>query len=84
MRSLPEGQARQRHGNPPAVRRKPALIDNVGGGLSWPTLRTSLKAESAREILLALLVPSAKQVEALKASEGWAPEAKALLAKTLA
>ena len=60
------------------------LIDNVGGGLSWPTLRTSLKAESAREILLALLVPSAKQVEALKASEGWAPEAKALLAKTLA
>ena len=46
-----------------------ALIDNVGGGLSWPTLRTCLGAESAREIILALLVPTAKQSETLKASE---------------
>src|SRR5258708_15221125 len=60
-----------------------ALIDNVGGGLSWPTLRTCLRAESAREILLALLAPTEKQIEALNASEGWAPEAKALLAKAL-
>jgi hypothetical protein len=60
-----------------------ALIDNVGGGLSWPTLRTCLHAESAREIILALLVPSPKQMEALKASEGWTPEAKALLEKSL-
>jgi hypothetical protein len=60
-----------------------ALIDNVGGGLSWPTLRTCLRAESAREILLALLAPTEKQVDALKASEGWAPEAKALLVKAL-
>ena len=60
-----------------------ALIDNVGGGLSWPTLRTCLNAESAREILLALLAPTPKQTETLKASEGWAPEAKTLLAKSL-
>ena len=60
-----------------------ALIDNVGGGLSWPTLRTCLKAESTREILLALLAPSPKQMEALKTSEGWAPEVKALLEKSL-
>jgi hypothetical protein len=60
-----------------------ALIDNVGGGLSWPTLRTSLQAESAREIMLALLVPTQKQIEALKATEGWVPEAKALLEKSL-
>ena len=60
-----------------------ALIDNIGGGLSWPTLRTCLKAESAREIILALLAPSAKQAEALKANEGWPAEAKALLAKAL-
>jgi hypothetical protein len=60
-----------------------ALIDNVGGGLSWPTLRTCLQAESAREILLALLAPTEKQTDALKASEGWAPEVKALLAKAL-
>jgi hypothetical protein len=59
------------------------LIDNVGGGLLWPTLRTSLKLESAREIILALLVPTPKQTEALKASEGWLPEAKALLEKSL-
>ena len=38
-----------------------ALIDNVGGGLQWPTLRTLLQAESARDILFALLVPSPKQ-----------------------
>ena len=60
-----------------------ALIDNVGGGLSYPTLRTNLKADSAREILLALLVPSAAQGEALKVNEGWVPEAKALLEKSL-
>jgi PglZ domain len=60
-----------------------ALIDNIGGGLSWPTLRTCLKAESAREIILALLAPSAKQAEALKANEGWPAEAKGLLAKAL-
>jgi hypothetical protein len=41
------------------------LIDNVGGGLQWPTLRTLLQTESARDILFALLVPSAKQREAL-------------------
>jgi hypothetical protein len=60
-----------------------ALIDNVGGGLSWPTLRTSLGVESAREIILALIVPTAKQTDALKAGEGWVPEAKALLEKSL-
>jgi hypothetical protein len=60
-----------------------ALIDNVGGGLSWPTLRTCLNADSAREIILALLVPTPKQVDALKASEGWMLEAKALLEQSL-
>lgn len=60
-----------------------ALIENVGGGLSWPTLRTCLNADSAREIILALLVPNSKQVDALKATEGWVPEARALLERTL-
>lgn len=45
-----------------------ALIDNVGAGLSWPTLRTCLGAESVREIILALLVPTQKQIEQLRAS----------------
>ena len=60
-----------------------ALIDNVGGGLNWPTLRTCLKVESAREIILALLAPTAEQTETLKANEAWAPEARALLSKSL-
>jgi hypothetical protein len=60
-----------------------ALIDNVGGGLSWPTLRTCLHAESAREIILALLAPTPQQKDALKANDGWVPEAKALFEKSL-
>jgi hypothetical protein len=60
-----------------------ALIDNVGGGLQWPTLRTLLQAESARDILFALLVTSAKQKEALQANEAWVGEARALLDATL-
>ena len=60
-----------------------ALIDNIGGGLQWPTLRTLLQAESARDILFALLVPSPKQTEALQANEAWVNEARALLGATL-
>jgi hypothetical protein len=60
-----------------------ALIDNVGGGLQWPTLRTLLQAESGRDILFALLVPSTKQREALQADEAWVGEARALLGATL-
>ena len=58
-----------------------ALIDNIGGGLPWPTLRTCLQAESARDILFALLVPTPKQTEALKTSEGWVPEAQGAAGK---
>lgn len=60
-----------------------ALIDNVGGGLQWPTLRTLLQAESAHDILFALLVPSPKHKEALQANEAWVGEARALLGATL-
>jgi hypothetical protein len=60
-----------------------ALIDNVGGGLRWPTLRTLLRAESARDILFALLVPSPGQSEALQANDSWVSEARALLGATL-
>jgi hypothetical protein len=60
-----------------------ALIDNVGGGLQWPTLRTLLQAESARDILFALLVPSPKHKEALQADDSWVSEARVLLGATL-
>jgi len=61
-----------------------AVIDAIGGGVSWPQLRTTLKVESGREILAALLAPSANQADALKAQEGWAQEARDFLRATLA
>ena len=61
-----------------------AVIDAIGGGVSWPQLRATLKVESGREILAALLAPSANQADALKAQEGWAQEARDFLRATLA
>lgn len=60
-----------------------AVVDAIGGGLSWPQLRASLGVESGREILTALLAPSAKQHAALKGQEGWAQEARNFLRVTL-
>jgi hypothetical protein len=59
------------------------VIDAVGGGAGWPNLQATLKVESARDIVFALLAPTDKQLQALKASDAWASEAKALLASTL-
>ncbi|MGQ7848557.1 PglZ domain-containing protein [Granulosicoccus sp. 3-233] len=56
-----------------------AVIDAIGGGLSWPNLRALLKVESTRDILFALLVPDEKQQLSLKESDSWVSEAKALL-----
>lgn len=61
-----------------------AVIDAIGGGVSWPQLRATLDAVSGREILAALLAPNAHQTEALKAQEGWAQEARDFLRATLA
>lgn len=56
-----------------------AVIDAIGGGLSWPNLRALLKVESTADILFALLVPSDLQQSALKETDSWVAEAKALL-----
>lgn len=56
-----------------------AVIDAIGGGLSWPNLRATLKVESTRDILFSLLVPSDNQQTALKANETWVTEVKELL-----
>ncbi|TRZ91908.1 MAG: PglZ domain-containing protein, partial [Rhodocyclaceae bacterium] len=61
-----------------------AVIDAIGGGVSWPQLRATLHAVSGREILAALLAPNAHQTEALKAQEGWVQEARDFLRATLA
>lgn len=60
-----------------------SVIDAIGGGASWPQLRAALKVESGREILVALLAPSAAQADALKAQEGWGDEAREFLRATL-
>ncbi len=60
-----------------------AVVDAIGGGVSWPQLRATLRVESGREILAALLAPSFSQVEALKAQEGWGQEARDFLRATL-
>ncbi len=60
-----------------------AVIDAIGGGVSWPQLRATLEVESAREILLALIAPSSKQADVLKSPEGWASEAPGFLEATL-
>lgn len=59
------------------------MIDAIGGGVSWPQLRATLRVESGREILAALLAPSANQTEALKGQEGWVQEARDFLRATL-
>ncbi len=60
-----------------------AVIDAIGGGVSWPQLRSVLDVQSAREILSALLVPSPRQAEALKADAGWIDEARDFVMATL-
>lgn len=55
-----------------------AVINAIGGGLDWPNLRALLGVESSRDILFALLVPSEQQQDALKGSDAWVAEARAL------
>lgn len=56
-----------------------AVIDAIGGGLSWPNLRALLSVESTRDILFALLCPNEKQQAALKVNDSWVGEVKELL-----
>jgi hypothetical protein len=60
-----------------------AVIDAIGGGANWPQLRSALRVDSAREILIALLAPSPIQADALKADSGWVDEAREFLGATL-
>ena len=60
-----------------------AMVDAVGGGVSFPQLRAMLKVESPRELLLALLAPTSVQNEMLKKQSGWEIEARQLIESTL-
>jgi hypothetical protein len=56
-----------------------AVVDKVGGGLRWPNLRAQLDVDSSRDVLLALLAPSERQADRLKANNAWVGEARELL-----
>jgi len=58
-------------------------IDALDHGGSWPTLKTVLRASSAREILLAILSPDEAQEAALKAQTAWVNEAKEFILRSL-
>ena len=58
-------------------------IDALDQGGSWPTLKTLLRATSAREILLAILSPDEAQESALKAQTAWVNEAKEFILRSL-
>ena len=60
-----------------------AVIDAIGGGVSWPQLRSTLGVDSGREILASLLAPNARQAQDLKDQEGWSQEARDFLSATL-
>lgn len=60
-----------------------AVIDAIGGGAGWPNLQALLNANSAREILLALLAPSEQQKNELVKQNTWFGECNNLLQSTL-
>lgn len=60
-----------------------ATIDALEAGATWPKLKTLLKADSAREIIIALLSPSETQQGALKEDSSWHPELKSFFLSVL-
>src|SRR5262245_1958079 len=60
-----------------------AMVDAIDTGANWPQLQATLKVESARDILMALLAPGEDQLKALKDQDGWAQEARDLLRAAL-
>jgi len=60
-----------------------AMIDALEEGGSWPKLKTLLAVSSPKEILIALLSPSARQAEALKHDASWSVEAREFILRSL-
>ena len=55
---------------------------DAGGGLSWPRLRSTLKAESAQDIIIKFLAADEELRKELDASEAWVPEINDFLLRT--
>ena len=58
-------------------------VDNVGAGKGWPRLRTLLGVESAAEILVSFLSPTAEQCDALDQDASWQSEFRSFCAEVL-
>ena len=59
------------------------MVDNVGAGKGWPRLRTLLGVESAAEILVSFLSPTAAQGEVLDEDASWQDEFRGLCSDVL-
>ena len=60
-----------------------SIINGIGGGLQWPTLRALLGVESSPEIVSALMVPDAAQKMRLDNNEAWVFEANQMFSQVL-
>ncbi|MCS4201501.1 PglZ domain-containing protein [Salinibacter ruber] len=60
-----------------------ATVEAVGGGASWPRLRTVLDVESDREIVRSLLCPSDKQRRKLEQDQTWWSEYETFASRVL-
>jgi hypothetical protein len=58
-------------------------VDAIDSGTNWPKLRSLLKAESAAEILVALLSPTEAQQKALEHDDAWPVEFEDFARSTL-
>lgn len=65
--------------------REPDLttVEAVGGGASWPRLRTVLDVESDREIVRSLLCPTGTQREKLETDQTWRSEYETFASQVL-
>ena len=60
-----------------------ATVNALKAGATWPKLKTLLKADSAREIIIALLSPSEARQASLIEDSSWHPELKSFLLSVL-
>jgi len=60
-----------------------ATVNALEAGATWPKLKTLLRADSAKEIITALISPSEDQEASLKGDATWSSELKSFLLSVL-
>ncbi len=58
-------------------------IDSLKGDIRWPLLKTTLNAESSKEIILAIMCPNEKELEFFQKDNSWISEYKNLCIESL-